>query len=155
VKQTALQKLVAQLLNLSMNSEECVDSSSTYQINRVNMASSYMFWPIVKPSTLVLQKFTRQLATHALGLPVPTQAFLDLVPSGSGTGRNIITDNYYTLIPLNMELKSRKLALVGTMKKNNACITPSILAKANEGIFQYAFDHANNFTVFYFVPKKT
>jgi hypothetical protein len=39
-------------------------------------------------------------------LPVTTQAVLDLVPSVSGTSRNINTDNYYTSIPLAMELKS-------------------------------------------------
>jgi len=44
--------------------------------------------------------------------------------------------------------------LVGTMKKNKACIPPSFLAKADEGTVQYAFDHANNFTLLSVVPKK-
>jgi len=92
--------------------------------------------------------------THALGLPVPSQAVLDLVPSVSGTNRNITTDNYYMSIPLTMKLKSRKITLVGTMKKNKACIPPSFLAKADEGTFQYAFDHANNFTLLSVPPKK-
>jgi hypothetical protein len=92
--------------------------------------------------------------THAPGLPVPAQAVLDLVPSVSGTNRNITTDNYYTSIPLAMELKSRKLTLVGTMKKNKACIPPSFLAKADEGRVQYEFDHANNFTLLSVAPKK-
>ena len=92
--------------------------------------------------------------THAPGLPVPTQAVLDLVSSVSGTNRNITTDNYYTSIPLAMELKSRKLTLVGTMKKNKACIPPTFLAKADEGTVQYAFDHANNFTLLSVAPKK-
>jgi len=92
--------------------------------------------------------------THAAGLPVPTEALLDLVPSVSGTNRNITTDNYYTSIALAMELKSRKFTLVGTMKKNKACIPPSFLAKANEGTIQYAFDHANNFALLSVAPKK-
>jgi hypothetical protein len=53
-----------------------------------------------------------------------------------------------------MELKRRKLTLVGTMEKNKACIPPSFLLKADEGTHQYAFDHANNFTLL-FVAKKT
>ena len=50
------------LMNLSMDSEECVVSSNTYQINRVNSPTSYMFWLIAKPSTWFLSKFTRDLA---------------------------------------------------------------------------------------------
>jgi len=53
-----------------------------------------------------------------------------------------------------MELKSRKLASVGTMKKNEACIPSSFLAKADEGTVQYAFDHTNNFTLLPVAPKK-
>jgi len=40
------------------------------------------------------------------------------------------------------------------MEKDKACIPHSFLAKADEGTVQYAFDHANNFTVFSFAPKK-
>ena len=64
VKQTTLQELVAQLMNLSMDSEESVVSSNAYQINRVNTASRYMFWLIAKPATrfllLYIRKFLRQ-----------------------------------------------------------------------------------------------
>jgi len=65
LKQTTLQELVTGLMNLSMGSEECVVSSNTYLINRVNTESRYMFWLIAKPSTWFLPKFTRELAlTH-------------------------------------------------------------------------------------------
>jgi len=103
---------------------------------------------------LVSSKIYTGSGTHSPGLPVPTQAVLDLVPSVSGKSRNITTDNYYTSIPLAMELKSLKLILVGTMKKNKACIPPSFLAKADEGRVQYAFDHANNFTLLPVAPNK-
>jgi len=58
---------------------------------------------------VVSSKIYTGAGIHAPGLPVPTQAVLDLVPSVSGTSRNITTDNYYTSVPLTMELKSRKL----------------------------------------------
>jgi hypothetical protein len=92
--------------------------------------------------------------THAQGLPVPTQAVLDLVLSGSRTNRNITTDNYYKSVSLAMELKSRKLTLVGTMKNKKFCSPPSFLAEAHEGTVQYAFDHENNFTLLSGAPKK-
>jgi len=103
---------------------------------------------------LVSSKIYKGAGTHAPGLPVPTQADLGLVSLVSGTSRNITTDNYYTSNPLAMELKSRKLTLVGTMKKNKACIPPSFLAKADEGTIQYTFDHAYNFTLLSVAPKK-
>ena len=113
---------------------------SKYGIKANVLADSKTFYS-------VSSKIYTGAGTHAPGLPVPAQAVLDLVPSVSGTNRNITTDNYYTSIPLAMELKSRRLISVGTMKKNNACIPPSFLAKADEGTVQYAFDHAINFTV--------
>ena len=109
---------------------------SKYGIKVYVLAHSKTFY-------LVSSKIYTGAGTHAPGLPVENQAVLDLVPSVLGTS----TDNYYTSVPLAMELKSRKLTLVGTMKKNKACIPSSFLVKADEGTVQYAFDHANNFTL--------
>ena len=121
---------------------------SKYGIKLYVQADSKTFY-------LVSYKIYTGAGTHATGLPVPTQAVLDLVPSVSGTSRNITTDIYYTSIPLTMGPKSRKLNLVGTKKKNKAYIPPSFLAKADEGTVQYAFDHSNNFTMLFVAPKKT
>jgi len=107
-----------------------------------------------KTFSSVSSKIYKGAGAHAPGLPVPTQAVLDLVPPVSGTNRNITTDNYYTSIPLVMELKSGKLTLVGIMKKNKECIPPSFLAKADEGTVQYAFDNAHSFTLLFVAPKK-
>ena len=118
-----------------------------YGINVYVLADSKTFYSISS-------KVYMGAGTHAPELPVPTQAVLDLVPSVSGTNRNIAIDNYYTSVSLAMKLKSRKLTLVGTLKKNKTCIAPSFLAKADEGTVQYAFDHANNFTLLSVAPKK-
>ena len=111
-----------------------------------------MFWLIAKPSTWFLPKFTQELAL--MHWDCQSQPKLFWIWFRQGTSRNITTDNYYTSIPLAMELKSRKLTLVGMMKKNKVCIPPSFLAKAYEGIVQYAFDYANNFTLLSVAPKK-
>ena len=120
---------------------------SKYGIKVYVLADSQTFYS-------VSSKIYTGVGTHAPGLPVPNQAVLNLVPSVSGTNRNITVDNYYTSFPLAMELKSRKLTLVGTMKKNKVCIPPSFLMKADVGTVQYAFDHANNFTLLSIAAKK-
>ena len=102
----------------------------------------------------VSSKIYAAAKTHTPGLPVPMQAVLDLITPISETNRNITTDNYYTTISLANELKSSQLPLVGTTKKNKHCIPSSFLTKADAGICQYAFDHANNFTLLSIAPKK-
>ena len=102
----------------------------------------------------VSSKIYAGAGTHTPGLPVPTQAILDLITPISGTNRNITTDNYYTSISLANELKSSQLTLVGKMKKNKRCIPFSFLTNADAGTCQYAFDHANNFTLLSIAPKK-
>lgn len=89
-----------------------------------------------------------------MDVPVPTKAVLGLVDCIEGTNRNITTDNYYTSIPLAKELKSRKLTLVGTLKKNKTCIPPCFLTKSSEGTLYYGFDKLNDFTLLSVTPKK-
>ena len=72
---------------------------SKYGIKVYVLADSKTFF-------LVSSKISTGGGTRGLGLPVPNQVVLDLVPSISGTSRNITTDNYYRSIPLAMELKS-------------------------------------------------
>ena len=120
---------------------------SKYGIKVYVLADSKTFY-------LVSSKIYTGAGTHAPGLPVATQAVLDLVPSVSGSSRNITIDNYYTSIPLAMELKSPKFTLVGSMKKNKACILPDFFKKADEGAVQYAFDNTNNITLLSVTPKK-
>jgi len=60
--------------------------SSKHGIKVYVLADSKTFY-------FVSSKIYTRAGTHAPGLPVPTQAVLDLVPSILGTSRNITTDN--------------------------------------------------------------
>ena len=106
---------------------------------------------------LVSSKIYKGAVTHALELPIPTQAVLDLIPTFVGSNRNVKTVNYYTSIPLALGLKAPSLTLVSTLhllKKNKACIPPSFLAKANQGTVQYAFDCPKELRLLSIAPKK-
>jgi len=106
-----------------------INKPSKYGIMLYILADSKTFF-------LVCSNIYTEAGTLAQGFPVPKQAVLGLVSSVSGTSRNITTDIYYTSIPPAKELKSRKLTLVGTKKKNRACIPTSFLAKADERTVQ-------------------
>ena len=52
------------------------------------------------------------------------------------------------------ELKRRKFALVGTLKKNKTCIPPCFLTKSNAAAVRYGFDKQNDYTLLSVTPKK-
>lgn len=69
------------------------------------------------------------------------------------SGRNLTTDNWYTSVPLALELLGKRLTLVGTLRKNKREIPPEFLAKKAENTSLFAFDD-NNTTLVSYSPKK-
>ena len=147
------QVLDAQLMRAYLDSEKDAASNNTsnkpskYCIKVYVLADSKSFYS-------VSSKTYAGGGTHILGLPVPTQAVMDLIQPIQRTDRNITTDNYYTSISLAENLKDNNLTFVGLMKKNKRCIPPNFLIKACPDIVQYAFDHANDFTLLSMAPKR-
>jgi len=141
-------------MKLSMDSEDCVVSSNTFQINRVNTASQYMSRLIAKLSTWFIPIFIRELELMHRDCQSQPKLFWiwfrQFREQAETLPLTIITHHFL----LAKELKSRKLTLVGMMKKNKGIIPPRFLAKADEGTVQNAFDHSNNFTLLSFAPKK-
>ena len=128
MKQTTLQKLLAVDESLHGFRGKCSfkqyipNKPSKYGINVFVLADSKTFY-------LVSSKIYMGAGIHALRLPVPTQAVLDLVLSISGTSRNITTDNYYTSISLAMELKSRELTWLARCKRTKYAFHPAFWRK--------------------------
>lgn len=48
-----------------------------------------------------------------------------------GTCRNITTDNYFTIVPLAMELLEKKPTIIGTIRKNKIQLPPEFVVGKN------------------------
>lgn len=70
------------------------------------------------------------------------------------SGRNIVTDNFFTTLPLAKFLSTWKLTLVGTIKKNKAYIPPEMLANKSREPLSTRFAFHQNVTMCSYVPKK-
>ena len=62
--------------------------------------------------------------------------------------------NWYTSYPLVKELLSKKLTIVGTLKKNKAEIPIQFLQTKNKSVYSSIFGFQKNMTLVSCVPKK-
>ncbi|KAF2902727.1 hypothetical protein ILUMI_03460 [Ignelater luminosus] len=87
-------------------------------------------------------------------LPIPTQYVLKLTEPLHGTNRNVTVDNWFTSVPLAIELLNHGLTLVGSLRHNKPEILPEFLKKKFEfPSTMYAFD--NTKTIALDFPKRT
>mgnify|MGYP004593395707 CR=1 FL=1 len=77
-----------------------------------------------------------------------------LVQPYENTNRNITFDNYFTSVPLALDLLSKKLTCVGTLRKNKSCIPPNFLPKINGIVNSNTFGFTITMTLVSYVPKK-
>jgi hypothetical protein len=78
----------------------------------------------------------------------------DLVEVISGSGRNVTTDNFFTSVPLARALLSKKLTLVGTIRKNKIEIPAAFSASNSREVHSSRFGHQQQLTLVSYVPKK-
>lgn len=79
---------------------------------------------------------------------------LDLVQLYKGSGRNVVTDNFFTSLQLGKVLSSWNMSLVGTVRKNKK-ILPSNMQPAKERpINSTNFAYNSDATICSYVPKK-
>jgi len=70
-----------------------------------------------------------------------------------GTNRNVTMDNYFTSKELAESLLSNGLTLVGTLRKNKACIPPEFQSNKNRETRTTIFGFQNNITIASHVSK--
>ncbi|KAB0803065.1 hypothetical protein PPYR_00035 [Photinus pyralis] len=85
----------------------------------------------------------------------PSSVVLRLVEPISGTNRNLTCDNWFTSIPLVVELlKLHSITFVGTIKKNKRELPPEFVNTRNRDICTSMFGFQEDLTVVSYVPKK-
>lgn len=70
------------------------------------------------------------------------------------TNRNVTFDNYFTSLEVAKNLAQNGLTVVGTMRKNKACIPPLFQPNRNRDIESNVFGFSNNITLASYVPKR-
>lgn len=79
----------------------------------------------------------------------------DLCARFKGSGRNIVTDNFFTTLPLARLLISWDLSIVGTLKKNKPYVPKEMLPSRSREIYSSIFGFSDdNVTLCSYVPKK-
>uniref|UniRef100_A0A1B6DW27 PiggyBac transposable element-derived protein domain-containing protein n=1 Tax=Clastoptera arizonana TaxID=38151 RepID=A0A1B6DW27_9HEMI len=78
-----------------------------------------------------------------------------LVRPIENTNKNITTDNWYTSVPLADYLLSKRLTLIGTLKKNKAAIPPSFLPNKAKDVGTSMYGFQDDKTLVSYATKKT
>lgn len=85
----------------------------------------------------------------------PNNVVTRLVQSIEGTKRNITIDNWFTSLPLVLQLlEEKKLTVVGTMRRNKICIPKQFADPKNRPINSSLFGFHKDCTLTSYVPKK-
>lgn len=87
-------------------------------------------------------------------LPKPTQSVIRLVAPIVGTNRNVTADNWFSSIPLVLELRKRGLTYVGTLRKNKAEVPREFLPSRGKQEKSSLYGFTNELTLVSYVPKK-
>ncbi|KAB0803806.1 hypothetical protein PPYR_00776 [Photinus pyralis] len=78
-----------------------------------------------------------------------------LVQPISKSGRNITCDNWFTSVPLALDLlRNHRLTLVGTLRKNKAQIPPQFIETKSRPLYSSMFGFGQDSLLVSYVPKK-
>lgn len=100
-----------------------------------------------------LQVYTGKLATGKAEKNQGYRVVSDLTEPYQGSCRGITTDNFFTSVPLGNYLLTKKLTLLGTLRKNKPD-TPPQLSKTPRATESSMFAFTDDLTIVSYVPKK-
>lgn len=78
----------------------------------------------------------------------------DMIEVIAGSGRNVTMDNFFTSVTLARQLLTKKLSLVGTLRKNKGEIPVQFLPKRDRDVNETLFGHQQSLTLVSYVPKR-
>lgn len=85
----------------------------------------------------------------------PNDVVIRLVQPIEGTKRNITIDNWFTSLPLALQLlEEKKLTVVGTLRRNETCIPKQFIDTKNWPINSSLFGFDKDCTLTSYTPKK-
>jgi len=114
-------------------------------------------WALCDSSTsfaLNMQVYTGKRAGEPPEKNQGERVVRDLIEVIKGSGRNVTMDNFFTSVPLARHLLSKKLSLVGTLRKNKSDIPVEFLPNRDRVVNDTLFGHQENLTLVSYVPKK-
>lgn len=83
-----------------------------------------------------------------------SRVVMDLCHPIYQSGRNITTDNFFTSVPLAIELLGKRLTLMGTLRSNKPEIPPSFQGSSQRQVHSSRFGFTEKLTLCSYVPKK-
>nr|XP_022900752.1 piggyBac transposable element-derived protein 4-like [Onthophagus taurus] len=72
----------------------------------------------------------------------------------TGTGRNVSMDNWFTSVPLAVDLLQMKTTIIGTLRKNKPDIPPQFINATHREVYSSLFGFHKMCTLVSYVPKR-
>ena len=83
-----------------------------------------------------------------------TRVVLDMVKEIEKTGQNITYDNFFSCFSLARQLLSKKLTIVGTMRKNKPELLPEFTKTRGREVMSTLFGFQKDVMIASYCPKK-
>lgn len=82
------------------------------------------------------------------------RVLLSLTKEIEKSGRNITCDNFFTSLSLGRKLLSKKLTLVGTIRRNKGELPPNFVSTKDRSLYSTLFGFQKEAMIVSYCPKK-
>jgi hypothetical protein len=84
---------------------------------------------------------------------IGAKVVLELLEPLYGSNRNVTMDNFFTSVPLAKELQTKKLTLIGTLRKNKPELPMEFQSNKNREVGSSLFGFQDGLSIVSYVPK--